>query len=71
MPLTIEEFEQLRTDFLATQDNNDKDEWYCTELVIADNVFGNLRKYLFGSYDEMMVRRAQYEELKKEFGPSN
>jgi len=69
MALSREEFEQLRTDFLASQDDESNDEWYCTERDIADSVFSALHRHLFGSYDEMEARRLQYETLRKEFDP--
>ena len=65
-----DEFDTLVDEFLLTQDNSGKDEWYCTHRDIAENAMESLRAFLFGADLAKAAkeeRRAQYLQLKAEF----
>ena len=69
MKLTPKEFDKIVAEFLGTQDDTIKEESWCTERSNANSVLSDLRMYLFGDQTNREKRRAQYEELKKEFEP--
>lgn len=54
-------------EFLDTQDNTEKDEWYTTERGVHKMCLENFFKWLFSESITKAERRKLYEELKKEF----
>lgn len=44
--MTMEELAQAIKDFIATQDNISKSEWWCTQSDIAEEVLTEFAKYL-------------------------
>lgn len=67
MPLNLEEFDKLKQEFVLTQSITTRNERYCTDIDISKHVMNKLRVYLFEDQITRELRRAQYEELKKEF----
>ena len=70
MPLTRQEFEELKTSFLETLDDTLRDSWFTTERCLSAGVLGSLEKFLFGDLEAKEARRLQYEEPEEEFEPT-
>ena len=65
--LSIGNYDRLMHDFLDTEDNYNKDEYYDTARGLSEQALDKFRGFIFSKYLEKEERRKQYEELKKEF----
>lgn len=64
MAIDKDEFEAKRDQFLATQDNTNKDEWYDTNRGFAEHVLNEFHEFLFDDKSKQQ-RRLRYLEAKK------
>jgi len=65
--ITLQEFNKIADDFIASKDNSTSDEWYTTEADIAETVMDSLRLYLFDAEVSRDERYKQFLALKEEF----
>lgn len=65
--ITQETFKLMVAEFLHTQDDASKDEWYCTPRDNAEGVLDSLREHLFRDVIAKAERYEQYLKLRAEF----
>ena len=65
--ITRETFKLMVAEFLETQDDASKEEWYCTPRDHAEGVLDALHYHLFREDVEKAARYEQYLKLRAEF----
>lgn len=67
-PLTLEQFNKMTNEYLASIPEGTADEYYMTPYEAAEIGIDGLRDFLFKADADKAERRKQWEALNKEFG---